>query len=483
MTKVLKETFMGRSAEFDELSRVDEQKKATLIVCTGRRRVGKSRLIQEFGKNFPLYIEVQGLAPRPDQTNQTQLDWFSREVSKHTGRARVTFSDWSDAFHYLADACEGKRCLILLDEISWMGRYDPDFPGKLKIAWDTIFKKNPRLRLVLCGSVSSWIQENILNATHFVGRISLELPLRELSITESLGFWGKKAQHASSLEILRVLSLTGGIPRYLEEIDYSLSAEANYQSLCFLETGFLFSEFSKIFNDVFEKKSEAYRTIVVCLLEGPKTASEIARTAKIHASGLLTKHLMDLELSGFVRREQVWALLTPNRKSKSSRYRISDCYLRFFLKYIEPNSIQIRQGFFKKIGVEKLPSFDSFVGLQFENLILNNLLSVCQRLRLPMHSIVNAGPYFQSPTKRKKGCQIDLLIQTKNSLYVCELKAKRKLEPSVIDEVKEKIAKLKRSRNLSIRPVLIHAGEISEEIHNADFFDKIISFDEIARGP
>ncbi|HEV7138735.1 MAG TPA: hypothetical protein VGN43_19010 [Steroidobacteraceae bacterium] len=64
---------------------------------------------------------------------------------------------WQDAFALLARLTEGQRALIFLDEISWMASRDADFVGQLKIAWDTRFKKNPRLVLVLCGSVSSWI--------------------------------------------------------------------------------------------------------------------------------------------------------------------------------------------------------------------------------------------------------------------------------------------------------------------------------------
>lgn len=472
------ESFWGRESELADLKRIDSQKKAALIVCLGRRRIGKSRLIQEFGKKIPHYIEIQGLAPRPGQTNQDQLDWFSREIARQTQLPEVFFKDWADVFQILSAQLEDKHVLIFLDEISWMGHHDPDFPGKLKVAWDLHFKKNPRLRLVLCGSVSSWISKNILKSTDFIGRISLEIVLRDLSLKDAHKFWQKKASRISDLEKLRILCLTGGVPRYLEEVDYSRSVEENYKNLCFTRSGFLFSEFERIFNDIFERRSDSYKKIIQSLIHGPKSLTEISKMTKLPANGVLTHYLSDLELSGFIHKEVLWDLKKLQNKNKNIRYRLYDNYVRFYLKYILPNSARIEKGLFKEIGVDKLAAFDTFVGLQFENLILQNLPVVCQLLKIPLSSVLNAGSYFQTSTARQQACQIDLLIQTKNSLYLCELKARREIEDSVVDEVKEKIKKLKRPAELSVRPVLIYAGGLHPGIEESEYFDATIALKE-----
>jgi len=78
--------------------------------------------------------------------------------------------------------------VIFFDEISWLGGKDKDFPGKLKGVWDTQLKKNPQLKLILCGSVSSWIQENILKSKEFVGRVSLTIDLDELPLCQANHF-------------------------------------------------------------------------------------------------------------------------------------------------------------------------------------------------------------------------------------------------------------------------------------------------------
>ena len=80
-----------------------------------------------------------------------------------------------------------------LDEISWMGRYDSAFAGFLKTAWDTSLSKKTKLILVVAGSVSAWIQQNIQKSKGYVGRLSLDLTLNELPIADCLGFWGGAA--------------------------------------------------------------------------------------------------------------------------------------------------------------------------------------------------------------------------------------------------------------------------------------------------
>jgi hypothetical protein len=115
--------------------------------------------------------------------------------------------------------------IVLFDEISWMGSKDPDFLGKLKNAWDLYFKKNPKLIFILCGSVSSWIDKNILSHTGFLGRISYRLTLEELPLKDCNQFWSSAGGQISAYEKLKVLSITGGVPRYLEEIKPRMSAE------------------------------------------------------------------------------------------------------------------------------------------------------------------------------------------------------------------------------------------------------------------
>lgn len=471
--------FYGRKEELEQLDRINQLKKASLIVCLGRRRVGKSTLIKEFGKKFSCFIEIQGLSPSDGQKNQDQLDHFSKSLCEQLALPLVRFIDWSDAFSFLANQIGSSKTLILLDEISWMGMHDQDFPGKLKIAWDNKFKTKTKLRLVLCGSISSWIQKNILQNTNFLGRISLELNIGELLLSDAFLFWGKKAKNVSSFEIFRILSITGGIPRYLEEIHFGRSAEENLKALCFQKTGFLFTEFDKIFADIFNKKTKNYKKIVEILADNNLSFTEICKNLTVDPNGIISDQLKDLELSGFIHREESWDLVKKTTSKNISKYRLSDNYLRFYLKYIEPNKSKIEKNLFKAHSIELLPNYEILMGFQLENLVLNNLSLVLKALKIPPQSVENAGAYTQTKTLRHDACQIDLLLQTRSTLYLCEIKYRKIIDSGVISELKEKIKRLKAPKTISIRPILIYVGEISATIEDEDFFDHIINLQEL----
>src|SRR5690348_730304 len=127
--------FIGRADELKELQRFLKKKTASLLVVRGRRRVGKSRLIQEFAKPHRC-IQFVGLQPTARTTVESQLAEFSRQFTANFDTPPVVFNDWGNAFQHLAKQTAQGRVIVLLDEISWMGSKDPDFLGKLKTAWD-----------------------------------------------------------------------------------------------------------------------------------------------------------------------------------------------------------------------------------------------------------------------------------------------------------------------------------------------------------
>jgi len=471
--------FYGRKNELRKLNGLLGKRTASLVVVSGRRRIGKSTLIQEFSKKFDFFCEIQGLAPRDSMTDTDQRKNFSEQMKNIFDIPAVLLENWNDAFSHLSSHTRTGKTLILLDEISWMASKDSDFQGKLKIAWDTRFKKNDHLILVLCGSASSWIDKNILKDTDFVGRISLEINLEELPLSDCNKFWQSKKNLISSTEKLKLLSVTGGVPKYLEEIDIKESAEENIKKMCFDKGGILVKEFEKIFNDIFNKRAKTYEKIVKALSKQNCSVSEIAKLTGRPRNGDISEYLHDLEVSGFIKRDYVYNF--KGKQSRLSKYRIKDNYLRFYLKYIDPVKAKIEQGLFQYTGIENLPGWNSIIALQFENLVMHNIPAVIKHIGIDFNSIVSASPYFQNPTKTNKGaCQIDILIQSKfNTLYLCEIKFQKKINRNVINEIDKKIATLKKPKNISIRPVLIYEGELSESVVESDFFDKTIHFGKL----
>ncbi len=173
--------FIGRETELSNLKGLLKKNSASLVVIKGRRRIGKSRLIEEFGKNQNIAL-LAGIPPTPQTTIASQIAEFTRQMIRIFGLPPLKFEDWEDVFWFLADRVKKERIILVFDEISWIGSKDPDFLGKLKTACDIHFKQNDKLILILCGSISAWIERNILRSTGFMGRISRTFTLDELTL-------------------------------------------------------------------------------------------------------------------------------------------------------------------------------------------------------------------------------------------------------------------------------------------------------------
>lgn len=472
--------FVGRKRELDRLNGLWKKNIASFVVIKGRRRIGKSRLIEKFTENTRV-VSLSGLPPGKGIKAQDQRDEFARQLGAVFQIPTPYSHDWGDLFWHLAHHTQKGQVVVSLDEISWMGMKDPTFLGKLKIAWDQYFKKNPQLILIVCGSVSSWIEKNILSSTGFVGRIDLVITLEELSLSECDQFWGKHSKNISPYEKFKILSITGGVPRYLENIVPSINAEELIRQLCFTPEGFLFREFDQIFHDLFSSKNETYRKILEYLTQSPNAAlEEICEGLSMVKSGVLSQYLNDLIAAGFLRRSHTWDLKKATH-SKLNQFRISDNYIRFYLKYIAPNKENIIRGSFQDRPLGMNAGWEAVMGLQFENLVTSNRSTLYKLLNIHPSEILCDGPYFQKATKKKAGCQIDYMIQTKyNTLYVFEIKfSKRPVQIDVIKEVSQKIDSLDTRGVMSIRPILIHVNGVDEGVCAEGYFAEIINFGQM----
>ena len=441
--------FVGREEQLEQLKALWRKPVASLVTCRGRRRIGKSTLIEEFARrNRVRFIKLEGVEPQPGVNNQTQLNAFAQQLAEQTGCEETKLENWFKAFARLAKVLNPReKTVVLIDEISWMGKYDVTFPGQLKYAWDNRFSKNPKLIMVLCGSVSSWIDKKILKSKGFVGRPSLNLLVPELSMRECAAFWRRGGCRASTTDIIDVLSVVGGVPKYLENIDPGLSADENVKRLCFTPGALLVGEFDEIFNDALDAQLGLKKRLLVALGDGKKSPTEIADELKLENNG---------HLSGYL-----------------------DNYTRFYLKFIEPNRELIRKGTFTFASLAQLPGWEAMLGLQFESLIYNNLREIIHRIGLDHALILSAAPYLQNPTARTAGCQIDLLIQTRRMQYAIEIKRRDSIGEWVVSEVEEKLSKFNTSRSVSVVPVLVYDGNLSKRVQADGYFGWIVSANEL----
>jgi AAA+ ATPase superfamily predicted ATPase len=449
-----------------------------LVTITGRRRIGKSRLAAEFGKK-QIFIPFSGLAPVEGSSAQDQRDAFAKQFYSHFKIPPLTFLDWSDALDNLTKQLTKAPTVILFDEISWMAHKDPLFISKLKNWWDMSLQEYPHLTLILCGSVSTWIEENIIKSTALFGRISLKIDLKEFSLPESYTFLKRLGFKGSNYEILKILSVTGGVPWYIEQINPQFSADSNIARLFLDQDGILHNEYHHIFHDLFAKKGGIYTNILDKLSTGMKTLQQLKAETEYSNSGTMSHYMNNLVISGFIDEHESWSFKSE-KPLRQTTYRLRDNYLRFYLKYIAPRKLAgyTNNG---EVSLDNLPGWSGIMGLQVENLLLNNRDFITKAIGTKGGEIVAAGPYYQKATKAHKVCQIDYLIQTRSkNLYLCEVKfSLRELDTSIIESIEAKSKALTIPRGLGLCPVLIHFGGVANSLVESGYFYRVLDINDL----
>ena len=386
--------FFGREDLLEQLSSLWNKRVSSLVTCRGRRRIGKSTLIEQFAsRSKARFLKIEGVRPERKTTSGDELAAFAKQLSDQCGCERTPPLDWSDAFRRLdREIRSGQKTVVLLDEVSWLAHLADSFSSDLKIAWDNLLKKHDRLILVLCGSV--------------------------------------------------VLSVTGGVPRYLEEVDPGLSAAENIRKLAFLPKSVLRTDFDEMFMDVITERPKFSAQVLRSLAAGPLRATEVAQSLGIVKSGNVTNALRQLEEAGFVSVEHGRNPET-GEEIRDRRYRIRDNYTRFYLKCIEPVKDVIDDGSFAFVSLDQFEGWNVDMGFAFENLIVNNYRELLPHLHLDRVLIVSASPYCRQSSQRSsgEGVQVDLLLQTRQSICVVEIKRRRYPSLSSNDEItcKDKI--------------------------------------------
>jgi hypothetical protein len=198
----------------------------------------------------------------------------------------------------------------------------------------------------------------------------------------------------------------GRIPWHLQQFSPGVTADDNIKQLVFQKSGLLITEFDRIFHDLFNGKGFSYKKILDSFEDAARTLSEIRQSIEFADSATLSTTMDHLIVAGFVVNQSLWSFKTAKRLKKSF-YRISDLYMRFYLKVIEPNLASIGDGGFDQLPLSAMPGFESHTGLQLEILLLQNRDLLLQKLGISPVDILRNGPYRQTKTTTQQGCQID----------------------------------------------------------------------------
>ena len=214
------------------------------------------------------------------------------------------------------------------------------------------------------------------------------------------------------------------------------------------------------------------------LSSGAADFNKLCKHLDYAKSGALSKYLDNLIEASFISRDFTWSI-KDGEISRLSQYRLSDNYLRFYMKYVMRNEQRILSGNFSGLAMSALPEWSAIMGLQFENLVLKNRDKIKDILGIKSQDVISDNPFFQRKTLAHKGCQIDYLIQTRfNALFVCEIKfSNKEIKSDIIDDMKTKLGNLVVPRGFACLPVLIHINGVDDAVTDTTYFTDIIDLD------
>lgn len=210
----------------------------------------------------------------------------------------------------------------------------------------------------------------------------------------------------------------------------------------------------------------------------PQTGRMPSVELRLEKGGRVSAALARLEEAGLVSAD---SSVNPEtgKPAREVRYRLRDNYSRFYIKYIEPSKNVIDSGAFELVALDALEGIDAVLGLAFENLVVNNCRELIPLLNLKGSLITSAAPYRRNGTsgpRGRTGCQIDLLVQTRRTVCVVEVKRRREIDREIIREVDEKVRAIARPAGVSARAALVYCGRLAPIVEADGYFDAIIPF-------
>jgi hypothetical protein len=263
------------------------------------------------------------------------------------------------------------------------------------------------------------------------------------------------------------------VPKYLEEMNPGLSSDENIRQLCFTREGMLFRDFNQIFNQIFGKKAMMRKSLLRVLAYGSKSAAEIAEALGSERNGHLVDYLKELELAGFIYKDSGMNPCT-GQPGRIVRYRLKDNYTRFYLHHVEPNAKEIEAGLFKYDSLAALKGWETVKGLQFENLVVSNFRHLLPVLGIDGASLLSAAPYRRAREGASCGVQVDLLLQTKTTAYVVEIKRRESIGAEIAAEIGEKVKAIGFRSGVSVRTVLVYDGSLAPSVRTEHMLDFVI---------
>ena len=387
--------FYCRENELNELNRRYQKSKFECIVIYGRRRVGKTALINEFCKEKPT-IFLSAL----NASSQENLEALSKAIYgiKHLETDTFpVYSSFDAAFTEITRMAKEERLIFVIDEYPYLAKADKSISSRLQHIIDHVWKDS-NLFLILCGSSMSFMEYQVLGyESPLYGRRTGQFKIKALNYKEITAFNTTLNNEQQAF----IYGITGGIPHYINKLDVDNDIDAALKNNLFNTSSYLFEEPDNLLKQELREPT-LYNSIITAIAGGASRANEISTKVGIE-SAVCAKYLKVLLDLGIITKE------TPitEKNTKKSIYVIGDNFFRFWYRFVPKNTSAISAGRIGDIYETVIKChYSDYMGLVYEQICREYLFRYAKNLPIILSDI---GQWWGTDVKTRKEVQIDIV--------------------------------------------------------------------------
>lgn len=401
--------FIGRERELEALNKLYQSNKFEFAVIYGRRRVGKTALINEFINNKKA-IYFMGVESNAKQN----LENFSKSIMEFASgiETESSFLSFQAALEYVFKLAEKDRIILAIDEYPYVARSSKSLASTLQLLIDK-YKDTSKLMLILCGSSMSYMEDNVLAyKAPLYGRRTAQMKILPFDFEETCRYFKNLSNEDKAL----IYGVAGGTPQYLLQMDDKLSVEDNIKNTYLNPVSFLYEEPTNLLKQEVREPA-IYTAIITAIATGSSRMSEISSKVGENTNVCAT-YIKNLISLGIVQKETPYG----EKASRKSIYSIEDNMFRFWYRFVLENNSIIARGAADLVYKRIEPQFSDYMGKIFEEICKQYLWKQLLSDDCPVE-FSSLGRWWGNDPKKKKQTEIDIMgEQDKNTALFAECK-------------------------------------------------------------